>query len=984
MSKRTLFLPLLLLLFHQVLLAQAPPIEWIKCFGGNYADFGPAIEPTSDGGYIMTGIVYGGGGDVSGYHGNYDIGDYWVVKMDHQGTIQWSKCLGGTFFDQGQMVHEAPDGGFLVLGESSSLPGDGDVTTTNHGGSDYWLVKLNAAGNILWQKSYGGEQNEYGYDFRFTADGGCILTGRTESHGGDVTGYHGGLDCWIVKVNSTGAIDWQRCVGGSKDDEAYSVEVLNDGYIFTGYTSSNDGDVSGFHGGTFDMLVGKLDLSGNLVWTKTLGGDQQDMGEYIVKGSDGGVVVGGWTGSNNGDASGNHGDADFWLVKLNDQTGAIVWQHCYGGSFNEQAYSLAVTADGGYVMGGSAESKDGQVTCMNNSLGHAAWLVKTSPTGTLIWQRTFSGGNNDIINGVKSTSDGGVVAAGYTGPSSFPNYHKDLDPNRTVGDLFVVKLGPATATSPITLSISAPPVNTCARSVITLTATATNAPAGTVYKWFRNGTDVNNSTSTYTSANFANSDQVYCQITVATSSANDCALTPTPPVSTLYTSNTVILSVSPLDMPKVSISVDAVSACSGSPLTFTAAVTGGGSGPVYQWLVNGSPVGTGGLVYSSAGLADGSLVSCVYSDNTACTVPGANVSNVIKAAVIPSVTPSVDIVASATTVCAGSPVSFTATAVNGGTAPAYQWSVNGGATGPGGASYSISSLADGDVVSCSLTSSAACSNPVTVSSNAVMVTVKPSVSSSVKIDTDPVLCSGLPAIFKALAQNVVSPAYDWQVNGVSVGSGATYTTSTLINGDIVSCRLSEKQGCALPSTANITAIVYPTPVVGSVPPLTLSKGQEVVLSLPVTGDIAIYSWSPVTDLSDAAVSNPVATPRKSTVYTLEVTSQDGCKASGNIILKVFSTLTVPGAFTPNGDGHNDIFYVMGGSLGSRIKDLGIFNRWGQRIFQVHDVPPDDPGFGWNGRINGEAAPPGAYVYEILMSFADGTQQVYKGTLMLVR
>src|SRR5579864_4480506 len=105
MSKRTLFLSLFLLLFHQVLLAQAPPIEWIKCFGGNYCDFGPAIEPTSDGGYIMTGIVYGPGGDVSGYHGNYDIGDYWVVKMDHQGTIQWSRCLGGTFFDQGQMIH---------------------------------------------------------------------------------------------------------------------------------------------------------------------------------------------------------------------------------------------------------------------------------------------------------------------------------------------------------------------------------------------------------------------------------------------------------------------------------------------------------------------------------------------------------------------------------------------------------------------------------------------------------------------------------------------------------------------------------------------------------------------------------------------------------------------------------------------------------------------------------------------------------------
>ena len=115
MNRKTLLLALLLLLLQQILLAQSPPIEWIKCYGGNYTDFEPAIEPTSDGGYIMTGLVDGPGGDVTGYHGNYGTGDYWVVKTDHQGAIQWSRCLGGTFFDQPQMIHEAPDGTFLVL-----------------------------------------------------------------------------------------------------------------------------------------------------------------------------------------------------------------------------------------------------------------------------------------------------------------------------------------------------------------------------------------------------------------------------------------------------------------------------------------------------------------------------------------------------------------------------------------------------------------------------------------------------------------------------------------------------------------------------------------------------------------------------------------------------------------------------------------------------------------------------------------------------
>jgi len=982
MRKLTLFLTFLLLVCHSALLAQSPPVEWLKCYGGNYADFEPTIEPTSDGGYIMAGRVGGPGGDVVGYHGNIDLGDYWVVKMDHLGTIQWSRCLGGTFFDQPQMIHEAPDGSFLVLGEAASLPGDGDVTTTNHGGTDYWLVKLSATGSILWQKSYGGDRNEYAYDFKFTADGGYILAGETESSTGDVSGRHGGRDCWIVKVNSAGNIDWQRCIGGSNDDEAYSVVVLNDGYAFTGYTSSSDGNMSGYHGGVFDMLVAKLDLNGNLVWTRSLGSDNQDQGWGIVKGSDGGVVISGWTMGNNGDVSGSHGDTEFWLVKLNDQTGALVWQQCYGGSFNEMAYSIDVAPDGGYLLGGYAESKDGQVTCMTSS-SHAAWIVKTSSTGALIWQKTLSGGLADEAFCVRSTSDGGLVASGYTGVSSFPGYHTDLDPNHTVGDLFVVKLAPSTATGPVTLSISSPPANTCSGSALTLTATATGAPADAIFKWFRNGTDANNPGSTYTATNFANGDNIYCQISVATGSSG-CSIFPTAPASTTYTSNTVVLSVSPIAKPVISISPDAVQACFGSTVTFTASVTGGSSGPVYSWFVNGNPVGTAGPVYNSTGLADGSLVSCVYTDNTACVLTSTNSSNVVTPSIIPRVTPAVSIIASATTACAGSPVNFTATAANGGAAPAYQWLVNGAAAGADAPTYTNSGLANGDVVSCRLTSNAACSSPLIANSNTVTLTIHPSVSSSLTIDYDPVICSGQPAVFKALPANIVSPAYAWQVNGLSVGSGATLTTNTLVNGDVVSCQVTETQGCALPSTETITPAVYTTPVVGTAPPITLSKGQSVVLSLPVTGDIATYNWSPADGLSDATASNPLATPLKPVTYALKVTSTDGCVASGNIIVKVFSQLAIPGAFSPNGDGHNDVFYVIGGPIGSTVKDFAVFDRVGRCVFQVHGVAPDDPAFGWDGRVAGQPMAPGTYVYEIRMSFADKTQQVFKGTVVLVR
>jgi gliding motility-associated-like protein len=191
-------------------------------------------------------------------------------------------------------------------------------------------------------------------------------------------------------------------------------------------------------------------------------------------------------------------------------------------------------------------------------------------------------------------------------------------------------------------------------------------------------------------------------------------------------------------------------------------------------------------------------------------------------------------------------------------------------------------------------------------------------------------------------------------------------------------------GCVIPSVTSVTPVINPTPSVGTAPVILLTKGQTTTLGLPVTGPVASYAWSPVASLSDPAVADPVAAPLTTTTYTLLVTSPDGCADSGHLTVKVFSALAIPAAFSPNGDGHNDIFYVIGGPIGSVIKDFGVFDRWGQRVFQVHEVAPDDPAFGWDGRIRGQLAPTGVYVYEILMGFADGTKQVYKGTVVLVR
>ncbi len=252
-----------------------------------------------DGGYIVAGKSSSNDGDVTNHHGSIGSMDYWVVKLDSTGTIQWQKCLGGTYGEVGYSIQQTDDDGYIVAGYSSS--NDGDVTN-NHGSVDYWVVKLDSLGTIQWQKCLGGSRDEEGYSIQQTADGGYIVAGSTYSKDGDVTNNHGKSDYWVVKLDSTGTIQWQKCLGGTHDDEALSIQQT----------------------------------------------------------ADGGYIVAGDSGSNDGDVTNNHGKTDYWIVKL-DSTGIIQWQKCLGGSSYDEALSIQQTADGGYIVAGGTESHDGDV-----------------------------------------------------------------------------------------------------------------------------------------------------------------------------------------------------------------------------------------------------------------------------------------------------------------------------------------------------------------------------------------------------------------------------------------------------------------------------------------------------------------------------------------------------------------------------------------------------------------------------------------------
>ncbi len=380
-----------------------PAIKWQKSLGGSIDETATSTQQTSDGGYVVAGYTYSNDGDVTGNHGNYD---YWVVKVNSTGVLQWQKTLGGSGDDFANSIQQTSDGGFIVAGYSNSH--DGDVTDS-YGAYDFWIVKLNSTGVLQWQKSLGGSGFDLATNVKQTNDGGYIVAGSTASTNGDITFNHGSYDFWVVKLDNTGVLQWQTTLGGTGNDNASSIQQTSDGgYIVGGSTNSTDGDVTG-NQGNVDFWVVKLDNTGVLQWQKTLGGSGDDNANSIQQTSDGGYIVAGLTNSNDGDVTGNHGGYDSWVVKLTS-TGAMQWQRAFGGSASDNAISIQQTSDGGYVVGGSTNSTDGDVT--GNKGSNDSWIFKVSSIGMLQWQKTLGGSAYDEATSIQQTWDGGYIVGG--------------------------------------------------------------------------------------------------------------------------------------------------------------------------------------------------------------------------------------------------------------------------------------------------------------------------------------------------------------------------------------------------------------------------------------------------------------------------------------------------------------------------------------------------------------------------------------------
>ncbi len=426
MKQLLLHSALLILSFNSI--AQAPIITWENSIGGLTDDYGFFIETTADGGYIALGSSTSADGDMTANFGSYDV---LLSKLDNAGIVQWTKNLGGSALEEGYSVHQTIDGGYFITGYTKS--NDFNVAT-NYGLKDIWVVKTNALGTIQWENTYGGSADERPYYSTQTSDGGYILAGYTESNDNDVTFNNGNADVWIVKMDSAGTLQWQKSLGGTGYDYGYHIsETPDGGYIVTANSDSNDGDVTGYHGGGSDVWIVKINNIGTIQWQKCYGGLYLEYGTAAYSTSDGGYIFSAYTESNDNDVSANHGSYDCWIVKLNS-IGTIQWQKCLGGTGVDANYSFRKTMDGKYMMAGYTYSGDGDVVGIH--VGDSDyWVVKMDTTGTIEWQKCLGGFGDDEAFYITQSVDSSYTVVGLS--SSIDG---DVTGNAGTYDCWVVHL----------------------------------------------------------------------------------------------------------------------------------------------------------------------------------------------------------------------------------------------------------------------------------------------------------------------------------------------------------------------------------------------------------------------------------------------------------------------------------------------------------------------------------------------------------------
>lgn len=416
-------------------------IEWLSTYGGSDVDEAVAVENTADGGFIVLGTTQSTDGDVTGKTAN--DADYWLLKLSSEGILEWEQTYGGTEDDRATSLSKTSDGGFVISGYSRSNNGD---VTGNEGFYDYWLVKVTSSGSLVWEKNFGFSGNDQAFHVFETTDGGFFATGFLDvsASGGagddfqddgtsiDREAQHGVGEFWAIRMDANGNKLWRRYFGGSDNDRSYdALQTSDGGFLMVGASESNDFDIIDSKG-SYDLWAVRIDANGSLLWTRSFGGTQIDIGYSVAETMSGNYILVGDSRSSDMDVSSPKGNADVWVVMFDD-AGDLMWERSYGGPEFESARAITPLASGQFAIMGNSRSGSGDLN--QNQGQNDAWLLFIDSNGALRAQASVGGSGLDFADGAIETSENKILIVG-----SSESDDGDITENKGSKDILIALL----------------------------------------------------------------------------------------------------------------------------------------------------------------------------------------------------------------------------------------------------------------------------------------------------------------------------------------------------------------------------------------------------------------------------------------------------------------------------------------------------------------------------------------------------------------
>ena len=642
-----------------------------ETIGGFATDVGKSIVRTTDGGYAITGSTYSYGIDSS---------DVYVVKLNSSGAVQWTKTVGGPSYDAGSCIIQTSDGGYAITGR------------TGYWTFEIYVVKLDGSGNLQWTKKISNGLFDQGYSIIQTLDGGYAIGARSGTYVG-----------WLVKLNSSGNLQWIREASGFEDGAYSVIQTADHGYVLSGFTTQ-------FGAGGTDFYVIKIDSVGNSLWTRTVGGTGSETvfpGSKLVQTADGGFALTGFT-----DSFGSGGN-DVYIVKLNS-SGALEWTRTVGGPGDEYGAGIIQSFDQGYAITGYTNSYSG-----NND----AYIIKLSSAGNLQWTRTAGGSGEESGYSIVQSSDSGYVITGSVAPSG-----------SSFGDVYLVKL------------------NSSGYLCGTLPATGGAANTGGVSGSGGGG-------AVLTTGN------------ISTGGSED--------------SGGSLATICSCSVPTAVMSGNS-SICQGQSTNITISISGAPGPYAYSYSANGQNFGPFNSLTSPITITVSPNVSTTY---LVTSVNAGGCSGIVSGSATITVNslPSATITPSgSTTFCSGESVELS---VPYGANKTYQWK-------KGGANISGATLSD-YTVTVGGNYKVTVTNTVTgcskTSTNPTVVTVNPLPNATITPQGPTTFCAGGSVILKANAGTGF--IYQWKKGGNNI-AGATNMNYTASLGGIYKVRVTNSNGCS--------------------------------------------------------------------------------------------------------------------------------------------------------------------------------------------